>query len=97
MSGTLIFNCKKPYDRKGPENYNYIIIKYQLKICIKKECCKQCRHVKFKGIMTKWPEQKETHSTKNTQITKTNIIYFIIFYINIINHRVIQRDGYKHI
>jgi len=29
----------------------------------KKECCKQCRYVKFKGIMTKWPVQKPTHKT----------------------------------
>ena len=27
----------------------------------KKECCKQCRHVRFKGTMTKWPVQKHTH------------------------------------
>ena len=31
---------------------------YKLKRCLKKECCKQCRHVKFKGTMTKWPVQK---------------------------------------
>ena len=28
-----------------------------------KECCKQCRLVKFKGTMTKWPVQKQTHRT----------------------------------
>jgi len=27
------------------------------------ECCKQCRYVKFKGIMKKCPEQKPTHRT----------------------------------
>ena len=26
--------------------------KYKLKRCSKKECCKQCRYVKFKGTMT---------------------------------------------
>ena len=26
-----------------------------------KEGCKQCRYVKFKGTMTKWPVQKSTH------------------------------------
>ena len=26
--------------------------------CSNKECCKQCRYVKFKGTMTKWPLQK---------------------------------------
>ena len=30
-----------------------------------KECCKQCRHVKFKGTPTKWPVQKQT-SRRNT-------------------------------
>ena len=31
--------------------------------CSNKECCKQCRYVKFKGTMTKWPVQKLTHRT----------------------------------
>ena len=39
-----------------------------MKRCSKKECCKQCRNVKFKGTMTKWPVQKLTHRT--TQIHK---------------------------
>jgi len=34
---------------------------YKLKRCSKKECCKQCRHVKFKGTMTERPVQKLTH------------------------------------
>jgi len=37
--------------------------KYKLKRCSNKECCKQCRYVKFKGTMTKWPVQKLTHRT----------------------------------
>jgi len=28
--------------------------------CLEKEWCKQCRYVKFKGIMTKSPVQKQT-------------------------------------
>ena len=41
------------------------------KRCSKKECCKQCRYVMFKGTMTKWPVQKPTHrTTQNTQNTK---------------------------
>ena len=28
---------------------------YKLKRCFKKECYKQCRYVKFRGTMTKWP------------------------------------------
>jgi len=38
-------------------------IQYKLKRCLNKECCKQCRHVMFKGTMTKWPEQKLTQGT----------------------------------
>ena len=38
----------------------------------KKECCKQCRYVKFKGAMTKWPVQKLTQrTTQNTYNTMT--------------------------
>ena len=35
-------------------NTIYLVIsKYKLKRCLKKECCKQCRQVKFMGTMTK--------------------------------------------
>ena len=37
-------------------------LQFKLKSCARKECCKQCRYVKFKGTMTKWPVQKPTHS-----------------------------------
>ena len=30
-----------------------ISLEYKLKRCSKKECCKTCRYVKFKGTMTK--------------------------------------------
>jgi len=36
------------------------VVQYKIKRCLKKECCKQCRHVKFKGTMTKWPNQMFT-------------------------------------
>ena len=36
--------------------------------CSKKECCKQCRYVKFDGTMTKWPVQKLTHITTQKQV-----------------------------
>ena len=37
---------------------------YKLKRCSKKkECCKQCRYVMFKGTMTKWPVQKLAQGT----------------------------------
>ena len=32
------------------------------------EFCKQCRYVKFKGIMTTWPEQKTTHRTTQKHV-----------------------------
>jgi len=39
------------------------IFQYKLKRCTNKECCKQCRHVMFKGIMTKWSVQKLAQET----------------------------------
>jgi len=42
--------------------------KYKLKRCLKKECCKQCRHVRFKGTMTIWPAHKQTHRTTQKHI-----------------------------
>jgi len=40
----------------------------KLKRCSKKECCKQCRYVKFKGTITKCPVQKATHRTTQKHI-----------------------------
>jgi len=40
--------------------------KYSLKRCSKTECCKQCRHVKLRGTMTKWPVHRKRQRT--TQI-----------------------------
>jgi len=34
---------------------------YNATKCSKKEWCKQCRYAKFKGTLTKWPVQKQTH------------------------------------
>ena len=34
-----------------------------MKKCSKTECCKQCRYVKFKGTMTKWPVQTPINRT----------------------------------
>jgi len=34
-----------------------------IEVMFKKECCTQCRHVRFKGTMTKWSVQKQTHRT----------------------------------
>ena len=47
-------------------------LQYKLKRCSPKECCKQCRHVKFNSTMTKWPVHgKHTEQHKHTQNTKT--------------------------
>ena len=34
----------------------------------KKEYCKQCRHVKFKDTMTKWPVHKQLHRTTQKHV-----------------------------
>jgi len=35
---------------------------------LNKKCCKQCKYVKFKGTMTKWPVQKLTHRTTQKHV-----------------------------
>ena len=74
-----------PYTNKHLEQY-------KLKRCSNKECCKQCRYVKFKGTMTKWPVQKLTHWT--TQIRTTpwrnkhlEKLYFCVFRSYMANER----------
>ena len=41
---------------------------YKLKRCLNKDCCKQCRYVKFKGTKTKWPVQKLTKRTAQKHV-----------------------------
>jgi len=41
---------------------------YKLKRCSNKECCKQCRYVKFKGTRIRWPVQKLTHRTTQKHV-----------------------------
>jgi len=41
--------------------------------CSKKEFCKQCRLVKFKGTMTKWPVYKPTHKRQVEHQDATDI------------------------
>ena len=43
----------------------------------KKECCKQYRHVKFKGTMTKSPVQKEIHRTAQTHAEPQDALILI--------------------
>jgi len=35
---------------------------------LKQECCKHCRYVTFKGIMTKCPVQKPIHRTTQKHV-----------------------------
>ena len=52
-----------------------------MKRCSNKECCKQCRYVKFKGIMTKWPVQKPTHRTTQKHVEHLNATLRINYYL----------------
>jgi len=38
-----------------------------------KRCCKQCRHVKFKGTMTKW------HILKYSNLDISNLNYYAVY------------------
>jgi len=64
-----------------------LMIKYKLKRCAKKECCKQ---FKFKGTMAKGPEQKQhtEHHKKTCRTSKGNrhlekTIIFGVFFFNL--------------
>jgi len=48
---------------------NRYLFQYKLKICSNKECCKQCRYVKFKGTVTKWPVKNNTQNDTKTRTT----------------------------
>jgi len=56
-------------------------VNMNLKDVQRKNCCKQCRHFKFNGTMTKWQAQKQTHRTAQkhteqhdvTDINKNNV------------------------
>ena len=52
---------------------------------MKKECYKQCRYVKCKGTMTKWPVQKPTHRTTRKHVKHydaTDILKKKICFVN---------------
>ena len=60
----VVNNVDRSSVRAPSQNGRY---KYKLKRSLKKEYCKQCRLVKFKETMTKWPVHKQTHrTTQNT-------------------------------
>jgi len=44
-----------------------LLEQYKIKRCSKKECCKQCSYVTFKGTMTKRPVQKHTDRHKHVE------------------------------
>jgi len=48
---------------------------YKWKRCSKKECCKQCRYVKFKDTMTKWPVEKPKHRTTQKRVEHQDATY----------------------
>ena len=50
---------------------------YRLKRCSKKDCCKQCRYVKFNGTMTKWPVQKPTQDMFIVDFILLNQLFLI--------------------
>ena len=50
---------------------------YNLKRCSKKECCKQCGHVKLKGTMTKYTEKHVEHQDA-TDIQKKTFLFLSI-------------------
>ena len=62
MTSTKTNTHKSTKTRKTPRRNRHLEY-YTLKRCSKKEYCKQCRYVKFRGTMTKWPVQKLTHRT----------------------------------
>ena len=47
---------------------NKFTLQYEFKRCSKKDCCKQCRYVKYKGNKTKWAVQKPTHRTTEKHV-----------------------------
>ena len=48
------------------------VIFYKSKRCSRKEYCKQCRYVMFKGTMIKWPiKNQHTEQHKNTKTRRT--------------------------
>ena len=48
--------------------FRLVWYEYKLMRCSNKEWCKQCRYVKFKGTMAKWPVQKLTHRTTQKHV-----------------------------
>jgi len=59
----IIYEIEKHIMTQPDQSWLNFVCWYKFKRCSNKDCCKQCRYVKFKGTMTKWPVQKLTHRT----------------------------------
>jgi len=80
MKCQLVIPGSAPY--QGRSNY-------ELKKCLKKEWCKQCRHVKLKYTMAKRPVHKKTQNTTTTKHVEhqdpTDIqVFLCVIFINCI-------------
>jgi len=68
---------------KRMEVYDHVlqcIMEYKLKRCLKKECCKQCRYVKFKGTLTKL---QGLRSALYDTVERANVVGSYNFEINL--------------
>ena len=74
-----------------------------MKRCSKKKCCKECRHVKFKGTITKWP-YKNTHRTTQTyaehqyatDIQKTTVYVCVSVILSVHEHVLCRQTTNVH-
>jgi len=51
----IAFKLPHAYSKHKHILISFNTIQYKLKRCSNKECCKQCRYVKFKDTMSNWP------------------------------------------
>jgi len=56
---------------------------YKLKRCSKKECCKQCRHDKFMGTMTKRPVRRKKKNKAKIHFCwgGVSFFYWILYFV----------------
>jgi len=70
-------------------------VEYKLKRCSKKECCKQCRHLKFKDTMKNWPAHKQTHrithrTPKPNRHSEKAFFFGFLFFILFFNYNFVN-------
>ena len=63
-----------------------------MKRCLRKECCKQYRYVKFKGTMTKWPVQKPTHRTMQNYSLRFSDYSILFSFLYIVSEIISARN-----